>query len=49
MGENTVIKSSMVKTLRVDSKLNSGYVKKKKSKLELTWSILSYSVNQNLI
>ena len=36
MGENTVIKSSMVKTPRVDSKLNSGYVKKKKSKLELT-------------
>jgi hypothetical protein len=48
MGENTVIKSSMVKTRRVDSKLNSGYVKKK-SKLELTWSILSDSVNQNLI
>jgi hypothetical protein len=29
MGENTVIKSNMVKTLRVNSKLNSGYVKKK--------------------
>lgn len=30
MGENTVIKSSMFKTRRVDSKLNSSYVKKKK-------------------